>query len=61
MPGPNINLVKNLNQLKSTPSCAWCEDPKRKLKYQFNHEGTKKQFCSEPCLNQFRKTYSQVS
>ncbi|XP_034952161.1 polycomb protein Scm [Chelonus insularis] len=42
---------------KSKSSCTWCGETKQPLKYVLPTQRGKKEFCSETCLSEFRKTY----
>ncbi|XP_045522403.1 polycomb protein Scm [Pieris brassicae] len=40
-------------------TCTWCGESKTPLKYVLPTENTKKEFCSETCLSEFRQAYSK--
>jgi hypothetical protein len=45
---------------KSKPnSCTWCGETKQPLKYVLPTQHGKKEFCSETCLSESRKTYAR--
>ncbi|XP_072750583.1 polycomb protein Scm [Anoplolepis gracilipes] len=44
---------------KSKNSCTWCGETKQPLKYVLPTQNGKKEFCSETCLSESRKTYAR--
>lgn len=44
---------------KSRNSCTWCGETKQPLKYVLPTQHGKKEFCSETCLSESRKTYAR--
>ncbi|KMQ90581.1 polycomb protein scm, partial [Lasius niger] len=44
---------------KSKNSCTWCGETKQPLKYVLPTQHGKKEFCSETCLSESRKTYAR--
>ncbi|XP_063534943.1 polycomb protein Scm [Cydia strobilella] len=40
-------------------TCTWCAESKTPLKYVWPTENSKKEFCSETCLSEFRQAYSK--
>ncbi|XP_047525189.1 polycomb protein Scm isoform X1 [Pieris napi] len=40
-------------------TCTWCGESKTPLKYVLPTENSKKEFCSETCLSEFRQAYSK--
>ncbi|RWS04514.1 polycomb protein Scm-like isoform X1 [Dinothrombium tinctorium] len=62
MPTTNSKASKTsaTNTGNSANGCSWCEDPKRKLKISFTFENVKKEFCSEACLREFKKTFAKI-
>lgn len=45
-------------KLKNSP-CTWCGETKLPLKYVLPTQNGKKEFCSETCLSESRKTYAR--
>ncbi|XP_064489316.1 polycomb protein SCMH1-like [Ornithodoros turicata] len=43
------------------PSCAWCEDNRKDLRYTITVGHARKEFCSEHCLNEFKRVYLKVA
>lgn len=46
-------------QLK--PCCAWCEDNRKDLRHTITVGHTRREFCSENCLNEFKRVYLKTS
>ncbi|XP_013775899.2 polycomb protein SCMH1-like isoform X1 [Limulus polyphemus] len=46
---------------RNRPCCAWCEEARRDLRFSVTVGHTKKEFCSESCLAEFKKAYLKVS
>ncbi|XP_029177478.1 polycomb protein Scm [Nylanderia fulva] len=44
---------------KSKNACTWCGETKQPLKYVLPTQNGKKEFCSETCLSESRKTYAR--
>lgn len=41
--------------------CAWCEDNRKDLRYTITVGHARKEFCSEHCLNEFKRVYLKLS
>lgn len=50
------SAIRGRPQKKSVPSCTWCGFGQNPLKYVIPTQQGKKEFCSESCLSEFRKT-----
>ncbi|KYM98260.1 Polycomb protein Scm [Cyphomyrmex costatus] len=47
-------------KLKNIP-CTWCGETKQPLRYVLPTQDGKKEFCSETCLSESRKTYARIT
>lgn len=53
--------IRGRTPKKSVPSCTWCGSKNNPLKYVIPTQQGKKEFCSETCLSEFRKTLHKGS